>query len=64
MSEPRVHLRHVRELGLCSHGITRFWRNKDRTLREFLEQGVPCSWFRAQDDARAVALADYAERNP
>ncbi|AFB84040.1 tail assembly chaperone [Hafnia phage Enc34] len=42
-SEPRIHMRHARQLGYCTRGSERLSERFGMTFEEFLEKGYPVS---------------------
>lgn len=55
----------AKAIGYCGKGMRQWVAEKDRgvTYLEFVRDGVSVEWLRAQDDAMADRLADYAERS-
>lgn len=51
----------AKELGYCNAGLRKWLEGRDLTYREFLLNGVSVEWLRAQNDAMATRLANYAE---
>ena len=52
----------ARALGYCVEGLRKwFARRPDVSFHTFIREGVPVEWLRAQNDAQADKLADYAE---
>lgn len=51
----------AKELGYCSEGMRRWLAGRGVTPLEYVQHGAPVDWLRAQDNAMAEKLADYAE---
>lgn len=52
---------HAKELGYCNAGLRKWLEGRGLPFREFLLNGASVEWLRAQNDAMATRLADYAE---
>lgn len=54
-------VQHAREIQYCVTGLRAWFRGRDVSFEEFLNNGVPSAWLRQQDDHMATVLAEYAE---
>ncbi|WP_415518852.1 MAG: hypothetical protein ACEB74_13960 [Desulfovibrio aminophilus] len=62
MSEPRVHVRHMRALGYCLRGCRAFYAAHGLDWRRCLHEGTPGEQLAATGDAMALKLLDLARR--
>lgn len=53
---------HAKELRYCSSGLRRWCEARSIAHLDLIRDGVDTQWLRAQGDAMADKLADYAER--
>lgn len=53
----------AKTLGYCGKGLRDWFGDGSRgmTYLDFIKDGASCAWLRAQNDAMADKLADYAE---
>lgn len=58
----RVHMRHLRTVGMCNREPRIFCRRQGWSWQQFLDEGLPVEWFYATGDPMAIKVADAAVR--
>ena len=66
--EPRIFMRHVRALNLCSNGLQRLSERLGVPMQDFLQNGYPCSLAEQSGNpfvrkAAALARAEWEEKH-
>lgn len=61
IDEPRVYMRHIRQAGMCAHGIRAFANRHGIDFKEFVENGLPVSVLEATGDAMALKVVEIAK---
>lgn len=68
MSEPRIYIRHARQLGYCSRGSSRLAERLGVSYDDFLENGYPVSEALKSDNpllrkAAILAMEEWERNN-